>query len=146
MWWAIPSFRLPVEVVSRELSKLEKLGVSFRYGTKITSNKDLERLEAEFEAVIFATGLGADRRLGVAGENLREVQQQAVHAYTYINVWTRFRNLPLSRSCLALGSGVKLLPKAGTTSLNGYLETAQQIIAENDLASPDPDRLSLIEG
>lgn len=71
--WAIPAFRLPMEVVTRELAKLEKLGVTFRYNTRITDDKDLEKLTAEFEAVIVATGLGGDRRLGVAGEELRGV-------------------------------------------------------------------------
>ena len=71
--WAIPSFRLPVEVVTRELAKLAKLGVTFRYDTRIATDEDLEKLTAEFEAVIVATGLGGDRQLGIAGEDLREV-------------------------------------------------------------------------
>ena len=71
--WAIPAFRLPANVVADELAKLNKLGVQFRFGTKIASQKDLAKLETEFDAVVIATGLGGDRRLNIDGENLAGV-------------------------------------------------------------------------
>src|SRR5208282_2933660 len=43
--WAIPSFRLPADVVAGELAKLDKLGVQFRLGVKIASQRDLAKLE-----------------------------------------------------------------------------------------------------
>ncbi len=73
MRWAIPPFRLPVEIITRELSRLEKLGIDFRFGVKITSEEELQELERGFAAVIIATGLGADRRLGIEGEDLHGV-------------------------------------------------------------------------
>ncbi len=72
---AIPAFRLPVEVIEKELSVLDRLGVKWRCGVRIGVDLDLESLEKEFDAVILAVGLGRNRQLGVAGEDLAGVWQ-----------------------------------------------------------------------
>ncbi|MEW6668606.1 MAG: FAD-dependent oxidoreductase [Thermodesulfobacteriota bacterium] len=73
MRWAIPSFRLPVEVLERELGVLDRLGVNFQCGAKVGREFSLETLEREFDAAILATGQGPDRRLGIEGEDLEGV-------------------------------------------------------------------------
>lgn len=73
MRWAIPSFRLPVEILDRELGVLETLGVRLQCGVRVGREHSLEMLEREFDAVILATGQGPDRRLGIEGEDLAGV-------------------------------------------------------------------------
>jgi heterodisulfide reductase subunit A len=64
---AIPSYRLPVEVVERDIDNVRALGVEIVTGTRV---HDLEALKAEgYDAVLVATGTHRSTNLGVPGED-----------------------------------------------------------------------------
>ena len=63
---AIPSYRLPVEVVERDIANVTGLGVEIVTGTRV---RDLDELRRDgFDAVLVATGTPRPARLGVPGE------------------------------------------------------------------------------
>ena len=65
--WGIPAYRLPPEVLRRELDDLEALGVKISCGSK----KDASFLSAPgFDAVFLSPGQGKAFGLGVPGEEL----------------------------------------------------------------------------
>ncbi len=67
----IPPYRLPREVLDRDLANLTSAGVEIETGRRVT---DLEGLKAEgFAAVLIATGSGEARRVGFEGEHLEGV-------------------------------------------------------------------------
>ena len=66
----VPSFRLPREVLKREIGKIEALGVEIRLSTPIGQELKLEDLRKEYQAVFIAIGAHVERRLGVPGEAL----------------------------------------------------------------------------
>jgi NADPH-dependent glutamate synthase beta subunit-like oxidoreductase len=68
--WAIPEFRLPLDILERELGLLLAMGVNVECGVSLGKNKTLEDLKKEFEAVIIATGCPQYGRLNAEGENL----------------------------------------------------------------------------
>jgi len=72
--YGIPPFRLPLDVLERDLSRILELGVASRCGSRI-DQAELLRLSGEFEAVIVCTGFGAAHELGVPGETLPGVEQ-----------------------------------------------------------------------
>ena len=59
----IPEYRLPREVLDREISLVERLGVEIRTGVRV---RGLEELE-DFDAIFLATGLTKSRELGIPG-------------------------------------------------------------------------------
>ena len=64
---SIPAYRLPAEIVDRDLAALPELGVEIEVNHSVD---DLERLHAEgFEACVVATGTPIPARLRVAGED-----------------------------------------------------------------------------
>jgi len=66
---AIPEFRLPREVIQREIDYIAKRGVNIRYNTPITVNFTVEDLRREgFEAVFVAAGAQRSQRVGIPGE------------------------------------------------------------------------------
>lgn len=66
---AIPDFRLPREVVEKEIEEIRKRGVEIRYNTPIGVNYTIENLQKEgFAAVFIAAGAQAPARLGIPGE------------------------------------------------------------------------------
>lgn len=70
--YGIPEFRLPKEIVKREIESLEQLGVHFEYnsvaGRLFTADQLFE--EEGFDAMYLAVGAGLPRFLHVPGENL----------------------------------------------------------------------------
>ncbi len=69
---AIPGYRLPAEVVERDVARVRAIGVEIMTGASVT---DLETLRADgFDAVLVASGTPESRPLGVPGETLRGVR------------------------------------------------------------------------
>ena len=54
--YAVPEDELPRDVLDKEIAQIEKLGVKFRYGTRIGDKISLEDLRKEFDAVFVAVG------------------------------------------------------------------------------------------
>ena len=72
MVYGIPEFRLPKEIVSKEVDALKKMGVTFRTNFLIGRTKTLEQLLTEygFDAAFVGTGAGLPKFMGIEGENL----------------------------------------------------------------------------
>ncbi len=71
--YGIPAFRLPRDVVDYELSFLEKNGVDVELNSIVGQNIDFEDLRNDYDAIYLATGAGAPKFLGCAGEKLKGV-------------------------------------------------------------------------
>ena len=74
LMYGIPEFRLPKDIVQREISALEAMGVEVEVNKvvgQIYTVDDL--LEKGYDAVFIGTGAGLPRFLGVPGENLNGV-------------------------------------------------------------------------
>ncbi len=70
----IPSFRLEKEVVNAEIDVLRELGVTFKTGVEVGKDVSLDALRAQgFEAFYIAVGAQAGRKLGVEGEDVKQV-------------------------------------------------------------------------
>ncbi|HKB94985.1 MAG TPA: FAD-dependent oxidoreductase [Gaiellaceae bacterium] len=68
---SIPSYRLPVEVVERDVANVTAIGVEIETNVRVES---LDSLRAEgFDAVLLATGTPVSARLNVPGEELEGV-------------------------------------------------------------------------
>ncbi len=73
MRWAIPEFRLPMEILDRELKFIMQMGVGFEANRTLGKDLDLKRLEAEFDAVVLALGAYGRVRLDIPGEDHPDV-------------------------------------------------------------------------
>jgi len=66
---AIPEFRLPREVIQREVNYIAKRGVEIKYNTPINVNFTVEDLKRDgFDAVFIAAGAQRSQRIGIPGE------------------------------------------------------------------------------
>ena len=70
--YGVPEFRLPKEVVARELFALHELGIDFEPNSKI-GEETLEQISKKFDAVFVGTGVGKPRILDVPGSGLKNV-------------------------------------------------------------------------
>ena len=65
--YGIPSYRLPDDVLDKEIQYILDLGVEAKTGTRVADPKSL--LESGFNAVFAAPGAWISRKLGIAGED-----------------------------------------------------------------------------
>jgi NADPH-dependent glutamate synthase beta subunit-like oxidoreductase len=65
----IPRYRLPADVIDREVAMLKELGVEFQFNTRFGRDANLQQLKTEgFDAFFFAIGAHKSFKLGVPGE------------------------------------------------------------------------------
>jgi len=78
LMYGIPEYRLPHEIVRREVKKIEALGVTFInncvVGEKITVD---DMLEHEFDAVFIGSGTSVPKTLDIPGKSLYRVLQSS---------------------------------------------------------------------
>lgn len=76
LMFGIPEYRLPKEVVRREIKKIENLGVKFHLQTTIGRDYTIDDLFAKgFDAIFMGTGTGRPKKLPVEGIDHPGVRQ-----------------------------------------------------------------------
>ena len=68
----IPDYRLPKDVLEREIAAIEALGVEIKTNMRLGDNLSLDDL-GDYKAIFIAVGLSKSRRLNIPGEEARGV-------------------------------------------------------------------------
>ncbi|MCK4403182.1 MAG: FAD-dependent oxidoreductase [Dehalococcoidia bacterium] len=66
----IPEYRLPKEILRKEIGYIQKLGVEIRTGVQVGKDIALEELRGNYDALFIAAGAHGGMRLRVEGEEL----------------------------------------------------------------------------
>ncbi len=100
--FGIPEYRLPKEVVSREISKIEKLGVKIHLNTTAGKDFTVDDLFADgFDAVFIGTGTGVPKRLDIPGIEHPGVRQ----AIRFLRRVSLYESGYMSRDEVVVGDG-----------------------------------------
>lgn len=77
LMFGIPEYRLPKDIVRREIKKTEELGVVFHCNTTVGKDGlNVDKLfEMGFDAIFMGTGTGKPKKLDIPGCNLEGVRQ-----------------------------------------------------------------------
>jgi len=99
----IPRYRLPREVIDREVAMIEELGVEFQYNTRLGTDVTFEQLQAEgFAAFCFAIGAHKAYKMRIPGE---DDFPQVINAIDLLkNVALGDRHVP-GRRAIIIGGG-----------------------------------------
>jgi glutamate synthase (NADPH/NADH) small chain len=89
--YGIPEFRLPKDIVQREVDRLRAAGVELEMNAIIGKTWTLADLRARFDAVFLAVGAGLPVFMNVPGENLKGVYS-ANEYLTRVNLMGAFRD------------------------------------------------------
>jgi NADPH-dependent glutamate synthase beta subunit-like oxidoreductase/CO/xanthine dehydrogenase FAD-binding subunit len=68
--YGIPPYRLPKDIVSRQVQAIENTGVQFKFGVAVGKDITLEDLQKRYSAVFCATGAWKTSILGLPNEGL----------------------------------------------------------------------------
>jgi glutamate synthase (NADPH/NADH) small chain len=71
--YGIPEFRLPKDIVKKEIDTLGKMGVELELNAVVGKLITLDEIMEEFDACFIGTGAGLPRFMGIEGENLNGV-------------------------------------------------------------------------
>ncbi|MCX8021205.1 MAG: FAD-dependent oxidoreductase [Syntrophorhabdaceae bacterium] len=140
----IPDYRLPKDVLRREIDGILSLGVEIRYNTVFGRDFGVDDLfEQGYEAVLVATGAHKGLKLGIPGEDAVGVLD-GVTALRRLNlketVWAKGRVIVIgggnvaidaARSALRLGADeVTILYRREKEDMPAYIEEIEEAEAE----------------
>jgi NADPH-dependent glutamate synthase beta subunit-like oxidoreductase/formate hydrogenlyase subunit 6/NADH:ubiquinone oxidoreductase subunit I len=97
----IPAFRLPRDIIDREIEQVRRCGVDIRCGVEVGKNVTLATLLAEHDAVVLAGGTLRRNRLDLPGGNLAGIQ----HGLDFLLEVNEQRLTSLSGTVIVIGGG-----------------------------------------
>ena len=123
--YGIPSFRLPRDIIEREVKRLRDSGVRFETNKVIGKTFTVEQLTGAmgFDAVFIAAGAGAPSFLGIPGESAGQVYS-ANEFLTRVNLMGGDR-FPYRDTPIGIGERVVVIG-AGNTAMD-CLRTARRL-------------------
>lgn len=108
--YGIPSFRLPREVINKEVETVQSMGVKFKTDVLVGATITLQELLKEYDAVYIGSGAGLPMMLGIPGENAVGVYS-ANEFLTRINLMQAYKfpqtdtPIQVGRHVIVLGGG-----------------------------------------
>ena len=138
----IPAFRIPTEVVEREVQSIIDMGVDLRLNTRVENVNAL--LGEGFSAVLIAVGAHKGLRLPIPGSDL-----DGVHECTEMLRKTRLGNAPkIGKRVVVLGGGNVAFDAARTALRLGAENVRMAFLEPRDgmLAYEDEVRAGVAEG
>lgn len=118
--YGIPSYRLPRGVIEREAAAIERLGATFRFGTALGRDVQLEQLHADYDAVFLGLGAQKATAMGVPGEELPGV----LSGIGFLGAVSRDEKHPIGRTVMVVGGGNTAIDAARTALRLGAKEVA----------------------
>jgi len=106
----IPDYRLPPEVLQRDLDAIEALGVTFRPRHAVGDDVSVEQVQNDFQAVFVATGAHQSRRLEIPGEDCDGV----IHGVDFLREFSLNGTVALGRRVVVVGGGNTAIDAART--------------------------------
>jgi NADH-quinone oxidoreductase subunit F len=73
LYWGIPSYRLPRNILDGEIDDIRKLGVEIRLNTRIGKDIPVAQLQKDYDYIYLATGAHKSQKMGVPGEDMKNV-------------------------------------------------------------------------
>ena len=124
--YGIPEFRLPNEVVDREIDGLRRLGVTFQCDTIIGKTLSIDNLKEQgFEGIFVGSGAGLPRFMNIPGENLNGVMScnEYLTRVNLMGAATKDNDTPMLRAKTVMVVG------GGNTAMDA-VRTAKRLGAE----------------
>ena len=107
----IPSYRLPREILAREVRMIEQMGVEIITGKALGKDFSLEQLRAEgYDAVFLGVGAPFGLKMGVPGDDAEGV----VDAMDFNRTYNLRGSVPVGKNVIVVGGGNSAVDAART--------------------------------
>jgi glutamate synthase (NADPH/NADH) small chain len=112
--YGIPEYRLPYEQLDKDIEYIRNLGVEIHYSSPVDSERFL-KLEKEYDALFFSTGLSDPYRLGIDGED----HSRVFDGLKVLDDVTEGKNPGLGKTVAVIGGGNVAMDAARTARRYG---------------------------
>ena len=134
----IPSFRLEKEVVNAEIQILKELGVEFKTGIEVGKDITLNELRKEgFKAFYVAIGACAGRKLGIEGEDAKNV----ITGIDFMKDVNLGKDLKLKGNVIVIGGGNVAIDVARTAVRLGDTEVKMYCLESREEMPALPEEI-----
>ena len=108
---SIPAYRLPREIVAREVRMIEQMGVDIQTGVWLGKDITLKKLRAEgYDAVFMGVGAPQGVTLGMPGEDAEGITD-ALH---FLRMYNTRGSVPVGKNVVVIGGGNSAIDAART--------------------------------
>ncbi len=106
---AIPAFRLKMESLQKDIDRIEKLGVTIQYNTKVDTAL-FARLQSDYDFIYIAAGAQRFKTLGMQGEDASGV----LNAFEFLKSAKAGQPIVLGENIIVIGGGNTAMDVART--------------------------------
>ena len=113
--FALPEYRLPKAVLSKEIELIERLGVKFTFNTRVGFDVSLNELDDRFDAVFLSIGTWKESWVYLPGTELKGVYP----ALLFLESVARQEEVKLGKKVVVIGGGNAAIDSARTALRKG---------------------------
>ena len=108
--YALPDYRLPKDILAKEIELIRRLGVNFTFNTQVGSDITLNDLDAKYNAVFISIGTWKEAWVYLPGTELKGVQP----ALLFLEAIAKGEPVKLGRKVVVIGGGNAAIDSART--------------------------------
>jgi NADPH-dependent glutamate synthase beta subunit-like oxidoreductase len=149
----VPAYRLPRQVIAREVAVIEALGVELRCGVSVGKDISFSDLRRDYRAVLIAVGAKSSRSLGLPGET----GPRAYGGVDLLRAVSLGERLDIGREVVVVGGGNVAYDVARTVVRQIAYDTARTaarlpgtarvtLVSLESLEEMPADTLEILEG
>ncbi len=137
--YGIPEFRLPKDIVKKQVESLEQLGVKINLNVPVGKAITIDELKDEYDAIYLGTGAGLPKFMGIEGESAQGVFS-ANEILTRINLMKAYKEdsktpIKIGKKAYVIGGGnvamdaVRSLKRLGVDAHIMYRRSEEELPA-----------------
>ncbi|MGO9402958.1 MAG: NADH-ubiquinone oxidoreductase-F iron-sulfur binding region domain-containing protein [Terriglobales bacterium] len=113
--FALPEYRLPKEILGREIQLIERVGVKFTFNTRVGVDISLNELDDRFDSIFLSIGTWKESWVYQSGTELKGVYP----ALNFLEAVAAGQDVPLGRKVAIIGGGNAAIDSARTALRKG---------------------------
>ncbi|MDH4123641.1 MAG: FAD-dependent oxidoreductase, partial [Thermoplasmata archaeon] len=110
LWWGIPDFRLPKDILLSEIDILLRIGIDVEYDCTVGKDITIDKIREDHQAVFLAIGAHRKLVIGIEGEQLNGV----THGVDFLKRFAGGEKIEIGKSVAIVGGGITAIDAART--------------------------------